>query len=59
MPSRQIPDGLLIANELVDDARNRKKDLLLFKVNFEKAYDSMDWKYLNIGMCRMKFSALR
>jgi len=23
------------------------KDLLMFKVNFEKAYDSVDWKYLD------------
>jgi len=31
-----------VANEVVDDARNLKKELLLFKVNFEKAYDSVD-----------------
>lgn len=35
---RQILDGILIANELVDDAKCKKKYLLLFKVNFEKAY---------------------
>ncbi|XP_024626759.1 uncharacterized protein [Medicago truncatula] len=39
---RQILDGILVANEVVDDARKRKKDLLLFKVDFEKAYDSVD-----------------
>jgi len=41
--NRQILDGILIANEVVDEARNLKKDLLLFKVDFEKAYDSVDW----------------
>jgi len=39
---RQILDGVLIANEVVDEARKMKKELLLFKVDFEKAYDSVD-----------------
>jgi len=39
---RQILDGILVANEVVDDARRCKKELLLFKVDFEKAYDSID-----------------
>ena len=47
MPDRQILDGMLIANELVDEARKQRKDLLLFKVDFEKAYDSVDWNYLD------------
>ncbi|PNX65646.1 cysteine-rich receptor-like protein kinase, partial [Trifolium pratense] len=40
---RQILDGILIANEVVDEARKSKKELMLFKVDFEKAYDSVDW----------------
>jgi hypothetical protein len=39
---RQILDGILIANEVVDEARRSKRELLLFKVDFEKAYDSVD-----------------
>ncbi|GAU41808.1 hypothetical protein TSUD_299740 [Trifolium subterraneum] len=53
---RQILDGILIANEAVDDAKKRKKELLLFKVDFEKAYDSVDWKYLESVMGKMGFS---
>ncbi|GAU45582.1 hypothetical protein TSUD_273820 [Trifolium subterraneum] len=34
---RQILDGILIANEVVDEARRAKKELMLFKVDFEKA----------------------
>ncbi|GAU39751.1 hypothetical protein TSUD_219940 [Trifolium subterraneum] len=36
----QILDDILIANEVVDEGRKSKKELLLFKVDFEKAYDS-------------------
>jgi hypothetical protein len=56
--SRQILDGVLIANEVVDEARRSKKELLLFKVDFEKAYDSVDWDYLDDVMGKMAFPAL-
>ncbi|GAU33774.1 hypothetical protein TSUD_393360 [Trifolium subterraneum] len=55
---RQILDGILIANEAVDEARKSKKELLLFKVDFEKAYDSVDWGYLDAVMGRMSFPVL-
>ncbi|CAJ2672661.1 unnamed protein product [Trifolium pratense] len=56
--NRQILDGILIANEIVDEARKSKKDLMLFKVDFEKAYDSVDWGYLDDVMGRMSFPTL-
>ncbi|GAU41930.1 hypothetical protein TSUD_139160 [Trifolium subterraneum] len=55
---RKILDGILIANEAVDEARKSKKELMLFKVDFEKAYDSVDWGYLDNVMGRMSFLAL-
>lgn len=38
---RQILDGVLVANELVDDTKRRKWEAVFFKVDFEKAYDSI------------------
>jgi hypothetical protein len=55
---RQILDGILIANEIVEDAKRLKKDLLLFKVDFEKAFDSIDWFYLEAVMKKMNFPTL-
>jgi len=55
---RQILDGILIANEVVDEARKSKKELMLFKVDFEKAYDSVDWGYLDAVMRKMSFPFL-
>ncbi|GAU51437.1 hypothetical protein TSUD_413370 [Trifolium subterraneum] len=55
---RQILDGILIANEVVDEARKSKKDLMLFKVDFENSYDLVDWGYLDKVMGRMSFPTL-
>ena len=55
---RQIFDGILVANEVVDEARRRKKEMILFKVDFEKAYDSIVHGYLNEVMVKMGFPTL-
>jgi len=54
----QILDGILIANEVVGEAHKLKKELLLLKVDFEKAYDLVDWGYLDVVMGRMSFPFL-
>jgi len=36
---KHILDGNVIANEVIDDTKKRKNDFLMFKVDFEKAYD--------------------
>ncbi|KHN25487.1 Transposon TX1 putative 149 kDa protein, partial [Glycine soja] len=36
---RQLLYGVLIASEVVEEARRLKKSCLVFKVDFEKAYD--------------------
>jgi len=55
---RQILDGILIANEVVDEAKKSNRELMLFKFDFEKAYDSMDWRYLDTVMNKMAFPLL-
>jgi len=50
-------DGVLVVNELVDYAKRAKKECLIFKVDFEKAYDSVDRGFLEymlnmVGMGR-------
>lgn len=53
---RQIMDGVLIANELLDDAKGRKKEAVFFIVDFEKMYDSVSWEFLDFMMRQMGFS---
>ncbi|XP_071713579.1 uncharacterized protein [Rutidosis leptorrhynchoides] len=43
---RQILDGPLIINEVVDWCKKKKKKAMLFKVDFDKAFDSIHWDYI-------------
>ncbi|GJX20357.1 RNA-directed DNA polymerase, eukaryota [Tanacetum coccineum] len=43
---RQILDGPFILNEMLSWCKKRKKQSLIFKVDFEKAYDSVRWDFL-------------
>ncbi|GJZ58750.1 putative RNA-directed DNA polymerase, eukaryota, reverse transcriptase zinc-binding domain protein [Tanacetum coccineum] len=53
---RQILDGPLILSEVIDWYKKRKKKLLLFKVDFEKAFDSLSWRFLDHVMNQLGFS---
>lgn len=47
MKGRQILDAVLIANEVVEDVRKKKDEGLVFKIDFEKAYDHVEWAFLD------------
>ncbi|XP_058768582.1 uncharacterized protein LOC131642338 [Vicia villosa] len=55
VPGRQLLDGVLVANEMVDFSIKEKKPCLLFKVDFEKANDKVNWAFLRSMMIRMGF----
>ncbi|GJW43442.1 reverse transcriptase domain, reverse transcriptase zinc-binding domain protein [Tanacetum coccineum] len=55
LAGRQILDGTLIANEIVHCAKKEKFNLLFFKVDFKKAFDSVNWKFLLDIMSQMGF----
>lgn len=52
---RQLLHSVLVENEVVDDAKRRKTKCLLFKVDFEKAYDSVSWEFLLYMLHRLDF----
>ncbi|GKA56638.1 putative RNA-directed DNA polymerase [Tanacetum coccineum] len=56
---RYILDGVLIANETMEYLKKKRERGLIFKVDFEKAYDSINWKFLLNIMKRMGNLGLR
>jgi hypothetical protein len=53
--NRQILDGVVVLNELIDLAKRSKDECFLFKVDFERAYDSVSWSFLECMMIKMGF----
>jgi len=53
LKGRHLVDGVLVVNELVDYVKKANKECLIFKVDFEKAYDSVDWSFLEYMMRRV------
>ena len=43
---------------MVDEAKRMHKELILFKVDFKKAYDSVDYKYLDSVMANVNFPTI-
>ncbi|GLT63247.1 hypothetical protein SLA2020_358250 [Shorea laevis] len=52
---RQLVDSVLILNEVVDEAKKKKQQAFIFKADFEKAYDCVDWSFLDWMMDRFGF----
>ncbi|GJR37779.1 putative RNA-directed DNA polymerase, eukaryota, reverse transcriptase zinc-binding domain protein [Tanacetum coccineum] len=57
IPGRQILDGPLMLSEVIDWYKKRKKRLMLFKVDFEKAFDFVSWKYLDFVQNSLGFGS--
>ncbi|OMO71257.1 reverse transcriptase [Corchorus capsularis] len=52
---RQILNGFLIANETIDVMKKDGVGGVCFKVDFEKAYDSINWDFLRFAMRKVGF----
>lgn len=52
---RQIIDGILIANELVDSRLKDKAAGLIYKMDLEKAFDRVSWSFLEDILRKMGF----
>ena len=48
MPLRQ---GLLVLQKMIQELKCKKLDGILFKIDFEKAYDKVKWSFLQQAIC--------
>ena len=46
LEGRGLLDSVLVANEVLDEMKRRKKKCVFFKEDFEKAYDSVRWEFI-------------
>ena len=52
---RQILDGALIACEAIQWLKNKRKSVMLLKLDFRKAYDSIRWAFIDHVLQTMGF----
>ncbi|XP_071713183.1 uncharacterized protein [Rutidosis leptorrhynchoides] len=52
---RYILDGIIIVNESYQELRRQKRKGFLFKADFEKAFDTINWEYLLTIIRKMGF----
>ncbi|MCI29460.1 RNA-directed DNA polymerase (Reverse transcriptase), partial [Trifolium medium] len=57
LKGRQLVDGVVAVNEAIDFAKKSGKECMILKVDFEKAYDSVDWGFLDYMLRRFGFSS--
>ncbi|GKV27199.1 hypothetical protein SLEP1_g36397 [Rubroshorea leprosula] len=53
LEGRQLIEGVVLANEIMDEARKKRKDSFMLKVDFEKAYDKVCWEFLDYMLWRV------
>ena len=56
LEGRQILDAVLITNEVMDEKSWSGEEGVVFKIDFEKAYDHVDWGFLDHVLERKGFS---
>lgn len=54
---RQITDGILITSELVSLLQREKTSGLIFKIDFEKAFDRVKWDFVYDILKAMNFGS--
>ncbi|KAJ0533803.1 putative RNA-directed DNA polymerase [Helianthus annuus] len=55
LANRSILDGPLMLNEILAWLKRTKKKGMLFKVDIEKAYDTLNWTFLDSILSQMNF----
>lgn len=51
-------DNMVVANEIIDGAMKEKKRLFLFKIDFDRAYDYVDFSFLQAMLSNLGFDEL-
>jgi hypothetical protein len=57
LPGRNIIEGVIILHEIIHEMHRKKKDGLIFKIDFEKAYVKINWSFVQQTLRMNGFSS--
>jgi hypothetical protein len=55
IPGRNILEGVVILQEILHELKVTKKSGVILKLDFEKAYDKIDWNFFGRGASQERF----
>lgn len=55
MAGMQIFDGIFFANEPIESRMHECKERIIFKIDLEKAYDHVEWNFVDYMLLRFGF----
>ncbi|XP_068475932.1 secreted RxLR effector protein 78-like [Phaseolus vulgaris] len=55
LQGRGLMDSVLVANEVLEEVKRKKKSCVVFKVDYEKAYNSVKWEFMYYMLARLGF----
>lgn len=58
LPGRYIMEGVIILHEMIHELKRKKQNRIVFKLDFEKAYDKVSWPFLQQALRMKGFSPL-
>jgi len=53
LEGRGLLDSVLVANEVLEEVKSKKKSCVFFKVDYEKTYDSISWEFIYYMLGRL------
>jgi hypothetical protein len=58
IPGRNILEGVVVLHETIHELHKKKLDGVIFKIDFEKAYDKVKWSFLQQALLIKGFPPL-
>jgi len=52
---RSLMDSVLVANEVLEEVKRKNRSCIFFKVDYEKVYDSVSWKFIYYMLQKLGF----
>ena len=55
LKGRYIHDGILALHEIIHEVKSQRQKGVFLKLDFQKAYDRLDWAFLRLALERKGF----